>query len=820
VEHSEENIKYSSVAENKIPPQNPKSAQHTKGADEADNKLIRQYKRQKSGIRWCLYLLIPCVLAFFILKFFSETSTTVVEENGRLGGHVYFNNDVCLLTVTRGGKQEVLKSSDSARSFRRTRFSWPVRDSNVILSYLPKTNTILALEHRGLLRVIQPQQNRYDSSDLNVFVNDSALGIAHRPSDDSLFIYGKFPLLIPIYIRNDSIQLKKFDLFNNSRLGIQSLAFDEKGTAGAVVSTSSYTGTLMTTTDFLEWVSLYGSPIEDTIRNKQTSIVREPRVVEQSQRDDNYYRVQSLLSVAFDEQTRQLYYTSRPAFGNRIIQLALMSEPRKNLLQGVSLTMQQHKAILDHQGDAIAYGFGPTISKANGSDSIPYASEVLVPSPNGQQALIRNPAGNYLVSKNINSGQWDINPIVITKTRFTNLTPIFLVIIGLLVLGLAFFFLTAAASKREILKAIKKQNDENALVPKSERPLGTEDEDLLGFEGLEEAVHLILQNPKLEMPMTIVVSGTWGSGKTSMMNRIKEKLEYDPQINNQFLTTWFNAWHLQGETSLLNAFLMNIINSYERYYAFLSPFRVKIAASRFHRLPFWKKFGFGFAMAVLLPLILALVFSLFPVSWHANIPALEAHLAALKTIFLSFPFELSKAIVNPVVAGILVIISLLFFNRQFVPTGLSAFIQLLPRNNFTLDVEKQETGTREKFRQQYWEIMNAVRKGKKLVVFIDDLDRIGGDKILELLEGINFISDIASRPPGAELRAPNTIFVLGMYTEEVARLVGSRLKEINGSTEEALTLGSYYIEKMVQLVVPVPFDTENNEKLKKLYENI
>ena len=37
-------------------------------------------------------------------------------------------------------------------------------------------------------------------------------------------------------------------------------------------------------------------------------------------------------------------------------------------------------------------------------------------------------------------------------------------------------------------------------------------------------------------PMTIAIQGDWGSGKTSMMNMIKE------QLGDRVVTTWFNTW--------------------------------------------------------------------------------------------------------------------------------------------------------------------------------------------------------------------------------------------------------------------------------------
>jgi hypothetical protein len=228
--------------------------------------------------------------------------------------------------------------------------------------------------------------------------------------------------------------------------------------------------------------------------------------------------------------------------------------------------------------------------------------------------------------------------------------------------------------------------------------------------------------------------------------------------------------------------------------------------------------AFGFAVFLLGPFLLLLLSHLLPARDSRQWAWLGNYCSTITDVFFNAS-GWDKSVLSPISAGVLILLSILFVNRQFIPTGLSAFFQLLPSTDLQLDVEKAELGSREKFRRQYWEIMAAARKGTRVVIFIDDLDRISGDKILELLDGINFISDIASRPPEAAAIAPNTIFVLGMYTQEVARLVGTQLNHVNSSDIQPEALGMQYIEKMVQLIVPVPFETENNDKLKKLYEN-
>jgi KAP family P-loop domain len=513
------------------------------------------------------------------------------------------------------------------------------------------------------------------------------------------------------------------------------------------------------------------------------------------------------------------FYTSTGSSGLQLQNLDIYNTPylTDKVYPGF---FQATEAILDTSANPVFFGGGPFIEFQKTLDSIPEAANISVlvlVNNRPAWALIRNSGTHFLYQKA--AGSWSLNPVIARDLQ----APGFQTVIGLLTLIMmlaTMITLNNSQGLRRKIKAMMNERKEfNPLLTKSEKPLGIHGEDLLGFATLEDAITRIIRNPQLELPMTIVVSGTWGSGKSSMMNRVKEKLETDPVLQKRFMTTWFNAWHLEGESSLLNAFLLNIIDCYERYYAAYSAFRLQIAVSRYIRLPFWKKLGFGFAIAVIAPFILLIVLKVLPGSHPRNWDWVNNYCTMLGNIFFSSNGGITPGILTPIGAGVIILSSILFLNRQFIPAGLSAFFELIPKNNFKLEVEKADIGTREKFRQQYWEIMAAGRKGTRLVVFIDDLDRIGGDKILELLEGINFISDIASRPPGAQFVSPNTIFVLGMYTQEVARLVGTQLKKVNGSELEEELLGSLYVEKMVQLIVPVPFDMDDKEKLRKLYEN-
>ncbi|HEX8154164.1 MAG TPA: P-loop NTPase fold protein, partial [Thermoanaerobaculia bacterium] len=92
-----------------------------------------------------------------------------------------------------------------------------------------------------------------------------------------------------------------------------------------------------------------------------------------------------------------------------------------------------------------------------------------------------------------------------------------------------------------------------ADVPSSDRPLQAGDPDPLNMRAIALAISRFLRNDKTQPPLTIAITGEWGSGKSSLMNLLRADL-----VRFGFRPVWFNAWHHQKEEHLLASLLQSV----------------------------------------------------------------------------------------------------------------------------------------------------------------------------------------------------------------------------------------------------------------------
>ncbi|MGH8536010.1 MAG: YCF48-related protein [Gammaproteobacteria bacterium] len=342
----------------------------------------------------------------------------------------------------------------------------------------------------------------------------------------------------------------------------------------------------------------------------------------------------------------------------------------------------------------------------------------------------------------------------------------------------------------------------------SDRPLRAGERDALDLGAIARGISRFLRNRQTEPPLTIAVTGEWGSGKSSLMGLLHEDLR-----GRGFRPVWFNAWHHQRGEHLLASLYANI--------------RAKALP------PAWTPEGLGFHWDLFLIRArrhwLWLVLTVLLVSLVVSY--LYFHLDSTRFL-INFAGKNSKELWEEIGkttllgGGLLAAVAPALFGLW---NGLRAF-GLEPKRLLGAlgggqkGVLKAEPGVRYRFAVEFADVSQAL-KPQTLVIFIDDLDRCTQEHVLEVLECINFL-----------VTAGDCYVVLGMSRRWVETCVGLAFRELaaeapdeaSGSIDvgpkggapnqqtsspppqaddprdERRRFARQYLEKLINIEIPVP----------------
>lgn len=330
----------------------------------------------------------------------------------------------------------------------------------------------------------------------------------------------------------------------------------------------------------------------------------------------------------------------------------------------------------------------------------------------------------------------------------------------------------------------------------------------VSLNALVERLAKFLTNKNTSLLLTIALTGEWGTGKSSVMNLLRQKLLDD---NNP--TVWFNAWHHQSEDHLFASLMEQI-----RRDAMPSPWkktfynrenlqvRGRLIRSRLVERPLRYFLSF-----LLLAFLIALVVFQFA-NGHMEVDGSNGVRHFLETA------------AKP--GGILVSLLIAFFTaRDLLKLFKISPAELIKAEKGLFSTSRfvDKLSFRHRFAAAFQEVSRAFGN-KRLTILIDDLDRCQPEHVSEVLEAINFLSS-----------SGDCFFVLGIAETPVKYAVGLSFKDIAyeralecartrqttqdenskvdiSKTDEFEARQSYatdYLEKLINLRIPVPpFDTQ------------
>lgn len=336
-----------------------------------------------------------------------------------------------------------------------------------------------------------------------------------------------------------------------------------------------------------------------------------------------------------------------------------------------------------------------------------------------------------------------------------------------------FLLVSSGAAMRARQLKLKDPDDptRSAESVLDDSPIGLAGKDVLGLRRLALGIANVIHNTGTSPPLTFGITGSWGSGKSSLMTMLKEDLQ-----SRSGRVIWFNGWHHQSEDHALAAILEAI--------------RSKAVP------PIWTGSGLLFRTRLLWQRRRLATNFLFPyfailagfwVIYHASGLSLEINGWTEKLTGVD-------SVISPLTA--LSVPALVAFWRIAKPFKFSP-MNLLERTTALTSIVSLEDklSVRYNFRAQFADVTQVLSDmGTDLTIIIDDLDRCTPEHVRMILDAINFLTS-----------AGPCYIVLGFDKARVLELLERQYKE---ETDEE-DIAARYIQKIINVELAVPEFNEN-----------
>jgi len=351
-------------------------------------------------------------------------------------------------------------------------------------------------------------------------------------------------------------------------------------------------------------------------------------------------------------------------------------------------------------------------------------------------------------------------------------------------------------------------------------------DDRLDFAGLARGISRFVRNPETTPPLTLAITGDWGSGKSSLMQLVCADLR-----RTGSRPIWFNAWHHQKEEHLFAALLgaVRAQASPPWWTAAALIFRVRLLWLR-------SKQHFLLSMALVLAISALLGYAAAQRDGMAGLTALAQRALALENMLLHHAqgqaaaksdSNKAQASANPVTAqddpsaflpAALAPLVALLAAVAAVAKGAKAFgvnpavLMAQAGQNMGIRLAAAQNDFRTTFAQEFKEVTEALPY--RLVIVIDDLDRCRPQAVLEIMEVVNFLTSAGACFVLFGMAAERVQSALGLAFADIARelvniqgedaMLASPQDKDAAEREKRRAYARDYLQKLVNLEITVP----------------
>jgi hypothetical protein len=333
-----------------------------------------------------------------------------------------------------------------------------------------------------------------------------------------------------------------------------------------------------------------------------------------------------------------------------------------------------------------------------------------------------------------------------------------------------------------------------ALRAVGERPIETSANDRLSFAPAAEHIGKFILDAKSPDSLVIGIEGEWGSGKSSFINLVEESLR---KSDNAPEFVRFLPWMIGSREGLLKEIFAEITKAAQRIYIgepakeWFPTFR-KFWKCLITYKEYWRRVKTCLRrVKICLKRCWRRVTRYLKKCLQSEISLRSYFCKKQAKILARFLFHLIQ--VAPL-ASVAPATGAIAGAKKIAEVGKNWIDEWLKNENISLEKEKQN-------------IQKELRKLKrKIVVFIDDLDRLEPNEIVEVLRLVRAVLDF-----------PNVVYVLCYSREIVAKSLKTSLQ---------IQEGEQFLEKIIPVHFSIPrpeaFDLRNmfRHELYKLYPDL
>lgn len=320
----------------------------------------------------------------------------------------------------------------------------------------------------------------------------------------------------------------------------------------------------------------------------------------------------------------------------------------------------------------------------------------------------------------------------------------------------------------------------------ADTPIGPGDADALSFGAYADALALLIDSKTTNTPLAIAIDGPWGAGKTSLAKMTEARLAIGSDWDEAHVICWFDAWANDDARHLGAAFAADVAKAANKQRHWWMRLLMPLPSAMLSpEQRWWRRLGYG-----LLAVVLAAVAVFWPTGASLLTPLSHAGTAVS---------GLGKGTAATRLAWPLIAVTVILLAQR-----LAASIQGVARWIDQPQSEAARGAMADANRQLGRLIRQALRKKRRLIIFVDNLERCRPPRAVEVCE---VVTQLIGHPEVVTVLIGDMDTIAMSAEIKYAGLETSRRGDGCGPGAAGGATGAYgraYLEKLIQIQLRLP----------------